>query len=190
MTHLPFLYPSRLLIPEFDSIFVEIGFGGGDFILEQALANPKALWVGFEIKNRRYDNLVRRVQKQKIENIQLVQAPAESAFSTLLSEASVEAIFILFPDPWPKRKHAENRIWNREFLSTCWNTLKVGGVLHLATDDTPYLQQGLQVIESIGGFATAEPKIITTHYARKWKQAARPLHRYSFRKESRHQSVP
>ena len=176
------LFPARLLLNDFEQISVEIGFGGGDFLLEQAKNNPKSLIVGFEIKNRRYDNLVRRVGRQQLSNVQLIQADAKISFPKIFAERRIDNIFTLFPDPWPKRKHEGHRLWNKDFLHTCYRFLKPNGKLYLATDDTNYLEQALRVMESLPEFASTDPMVVQTHYARKWSRAGRTLHYRCFQK--------
>ena len=125
---------------------------------------------------------MRRVSKNKIANVQLVQFDGETALAQIFGGASIDAIFTLFPDPWPKRRHQKNRIWNTDFFRLCQHLLKQGGQLYLATDDGPYLAQALETLADINTFTPTNPWLIQTHYARKWKSKGRTLHYRSFQK--------
>jgi tRNA (guanine-N7-)-methyltransferase len=115
--------------------WVEIGFGGGEHLAAQAAANPDALLIGCEP----YVNGVARLLSliEDAENVRVVIDDARLLLKAL-PEASIDRVFVLFPDPWPKTRHHKRRIVNPETLSDMARILKPGGELRLATDIMSY----------------------------------------------------
>lgn len=115
--------------------WLEIGFGGGEHLAEQAAANPDVLLIGCEP----YVNGVARLLSL-IENADNVRVVIDDARLLLkaLPDRSFEKIFVLFPDPWPKARHQKRRIVNPETLADMARLLKPGGELRLATDIMSY----------------------------------------------------
>jgi tRNA (guanine-N7-)-methyltransferase len=115
--------------------WLEIGFGGGEHLAAQALANPDALLIGCEP----YVNGVARLLSliEDADNVRVVIDDARLLLKALPA-ASIDRIFVLFPDPWPKTRHHKRRIVNPETLSDMARLLKPGGELRLATDIMSY----------------------------------------------------
>jgi tRNA (guanine-N7-)-methyltransferase len=115
--------------------WLEIGFGGGEHLAQQARANPDVGLIGCEP----YVNGVARLLSltEDLNNVRVVIDDARLLLRAL-PEASLERIFVLFPDPWPKARHHKRRIVNPDTLADMARILKPGGELRLATDIMSY----------------------------------------------------
>lgn len=129
--------------------WLEIGFGGGEHLAAQAAANADALLIGCEP----YVNGVARLLSliENLDNVRVVIDDARLLLKALPS-ASLEKIFVLFPDPWPKARHRKRRIVNPETLADMARVLRPGGELRLATDIMSYARSMLFSTLSDGRF--------------------------------------
>src|SRR5437667_11503645 len=120
-------------------LHVDLGCGDGSLLCEMAQLFPKRNFLGI-------DRLIKRVEKvrrkaQKIENVRVLRADTFFAVRYLLPKNSVETFYLLFPDPWPKRRHQFRRIFTRDFLEAIAAALEKHGILHVATDQLDYFHQ-------------------------------------------------
>jgi len=129
--------------------WLEIGFGGGEHLAQQAQANPDALLIGCEP----YVNGVARLLSltEDADNVRVVIDDARLLLKALPT-ASLDRIFVLFPDPWPKARHHKRRIVNPETLTDMARLLKSGGELRLATDIMGYARPMLFAALADGHF--------------------------------------
>ena len=93
---------------------VDLGCGDGSFLCEMAQQLPKTNFLGIERLTKRVEKVRRK--SEKIENVRVLCADGLFAVRYLLPQSSVEAFYLLFPDPWPKRRHQLRRIFTRDFL--------------------------------------------------------------------------
>ncbi|MEM7041929.1 MAG: tRNA (guanosine(46)-N7)-methyltransferase TrmB [Pseudomonadota bacterium] len=130
--------------------WLEIGFGGGEHLAAQAAANPDALLIGCEP----YVNGVARLLSLigDADNVRVVIDDARLLLRALPA-ASLDRIFVLFPDPWPKTRHHKRRIVNSETIGDMARSLKPGGELRLATDIMSYARPMLLSTLADGRFA-------------------------------------
>lgn len=130
--------PKGLFDPAPSAVWVEIGFGGGEHLLWQAERHTDVGVIGAEIFQDGIAKLLRRVEDQQLEgNVRLHHGDGRTLLDRL-PDASVEKIFILFPDPWPKAKHHKRRIVQQDQLDQIARVLVDDGELRLATDDPSY----------------------------------------------------
>ena len=115
-------------------VHVEIGIGKGKFIHELAKANPNINFIGIE----KFDSVIVRALeksiKEQLPNLKLIRVDAQ-AIPIILKDKSVERVYLNFPDPWPKERHAKRRLTNRSFLKIYENLLTENGEVHLKTDN-------------------------------------------------------
>lgn len=139
------LKPGALFSPSLKDLWVEIGFGGGEHLAAQAALHPDVGFVGCEPFMNGVASLVSHIQTQCLNNIRIVKDDARLLL-TRLPPQSVSRIFVLFPDPWPKRRHNKRRIIQNATVQAFAHILKPGGLLHMATDDAAYAQWMQQVM--------------------------------------------
>jgi len=117
---------------------LEIGFGGGEHLIANAAAQPHIGFIGAEPFINGISSCIVGIQQYNLPNVRIHPADARPLLNAL-APASIDCIYILFADPWPKARHAERRFVSPENLARLARVLKIGGTLKLATDD-PGLQ--------------------------------------------------
>ena len=131
---------------------LEIGFGNGDTLVEMAAANPRRDHIGIEVYDTGVARVLEAVEARHIRNLRVIQADAMPVLSTCLPPCSTERLLLLFPDPWPKKRHHKRRIVQARFVELAYRVLAPGGSFRLATDWAPYAEHMLDVIEAHPGF--------------------------------------
>jgi tRNA (guanine-N7-)-methyltransferase len=141
----------KALAETYEKIWIEIGFGGGEHLAEQAVNNPDALLIGCEPYIDGVAKLLTDVESQQLDNVRILAEDARLLLEEL-PKASVERVFILFPDPWPKARHQKRRIVSQATLDSVARVLKQGGELRLATDHVDYAEWMLEHILAHNAF--------------------------------------
>lgn len=134
------------MFPTAKRCIVEIGFGMGEATREVAVEHPDWGIVGIEMHVPGIGRLLWSIHREGLGNIRVVRRDAVEVFRTQIPHGSVDAVHIWFPDPWPKKRHHKRRLIRSEFVETLTQTLKIGGIIHIATDWEPYAEQILQVL--------------------------------------------
>jgi len=129
-------------------IVVEIGVGKGLFIKSYAEKHPDKKFIGIEKVRKWIRHSATRIEKKDLKNICLFQTSGEEALEAIPPE-SVNEYYILFPDPWPKRRHAKRRLIQQSTLEKIIQTLKKEGILYVVTDHAEYHDW---IIEKIAPF--------------------------------------
>ncbi|MFQ6017510.1 MAG: tRNA (guanosine(46)-N7)-methyltransferase TrmB [Kiloniellaceae bacterium] len=132
-------------------VWLEIGFGSGEHLAWQAERHPDVGFIGAEYFVNGIAGLLRRVSERGIENLRIYQGDGRDLLDAL-PEGSLDRVFILFPDPWPKTRHHKRRIIRRETLDRLAAVMKDGVELRLATDDMGYLRWMLERLVRHPGF--------------------------------------
>src|SRR5215813_11509213 len=168
-------------------LHVDLGCGDGSFLCEMAQQFPKRNFLGIERLTKRVETVRRKAEK--IENVRVLRADTLFAVRDLLPESSVQAFYLLFPDPWPKRRHHFRRIFTRDFLDAVAVALEQNGVLRIATDQLDYFNQ----IERLS-LAHLQFQIVpqssddsvfpVTKFERKFREQGLPIYRLTLRKTS------
>jgi tRNA (guanine-N7-)-methyltransferase len=138
---------------------VEIGFGTGEFLLGRAGANPGHRFLGFEVKRDLCRSVVKQVQRVGLENVWISDDDARWALPQLGLTGRVDAIHVLYPDPWWKRRHQVKRLFTLPFLDLVRDLLIPGGLLHVRSDVEGYAQLIVQVVAEHGGFSANDPAL-------------------------------
>lgn len=133
-------------------IWLEIGFGGGEHLLAQARANPDVGFIGAEPF---FDGVVKVLSASSRDGLDNVLIHPDDARPLLrwLPDGCIERLFILFPDPWPKLRHAKRRLVSPASLALMARTMVHGGELRIATDIGDYARTVLIAIQANGQFA-------------------------------------
>ncbi len=125
------------LFPQAKHVWLEIGFGGGEHLAHQAVLYPHAGIIGCEPYINGIGDLLKKINTQKIPNIRIFTDDARLLIGKL-PDASLEKVFILYPDPWPKTRHHKRRLVSKETLDMLARVMKKGAQLRLATDHADY----------------------------------------------------
>jgi tRNA (guanine-N7-)-methyltransferase len=119
-------------------LWLEIGFGGGEHLAAQALRHPEIGLIGCEVFVNGIATFLAQAERERIGNVRLWPEDARLLLDAL-PDASLDRVFLLFPDPWPKRRHAGRRFIGPENLGRLARVLKPGGELRVASDDPGYV---------------------------------------------------
>ena len=152
-------------------VWLEIGFGGGEHLFWQAEHRRSIGFIGCEPFISGVAKLVRSIDEAGLATVRLHDDDANHVLDWL-PEASIGRVFVLFPDPWPKKRHRKRRFLNEHGLSSLARVLRKGGELRFATDIADYAAMVTALIETRGDFA-ARPGLLAERPA-DW-----PLTRYA-----------
>ncbi|HEY4973213.1 MAG TPA: tRNA (guanosine(46)-N7)-methyltransferase TrmB [Steroidobacteraceae bacterium] len=125
---------------------LEIGFGNGEHLLERALAQPEQDFLGVEVHRPGIGHLLLAAAKAGVTNLRVIAHDAVEVLQQQIAPGSLEQVQLLFPDPWPKKRHHKRRIVQQQFAALVASRLAAGGRVHLATDWEPYAEQMLLVL--------------------------------------------
>ena len=123
------------------NLVIEIGFGDGAALIESALKYPDKNFIGIEVYDSGLGQCLNAINQHKIKNIRLIYGDAVEVFEQFITKKSVEKINILFPDPWPKKRHHKRRLVNKRFLALLSKSLINKGIVNVSTDWENYAQQ-------------------------------------------------
>jgi|Deesub1362B_J571_1020462.scaffolds.fasta_scaffold00289_32 tRNA (guanine-N7-)-methyltransferase len=170
-------------------LFVEIGFGNGSFLYQKALSMPYADFIGIEVYITGAAKLIRKMtgydntKEPTPSNIRIILEDARRVFTEYIPDSSVTGVYILFPDPWPKKRHHKRRLINPEFAKVLLRKLQKGGFVLVATDHKGYAE----VIEESfrnAGFEKSKhtdlDEISYTKYAEKARAAHAEIYFFRF----------
>tara|TARA_R110002124_G_scaffold116289_1_gene272626 strand:+ start:6344 stop:7036 length:693 start_codon:yes stop_codon:yes gene_type:complete len=141
---------------------LEIGFGMGDSLLTMLQAEPDKDFIGIEVHPPGVGRLINNTAKLALPNLRVYLADANDVLTDCIADHSIDRIQIYFPDPWHKKKHNKRRLIQTAFVEQLRDKLKVGGMLHFATDWQPYAEHMLEIMESVSGL---ENVVGAGHYA-------------------------
>ncbi len=144
--------PTALFRPIPDALWLEIGFGNGEHLVWQASANPNMGLIGCEPFINGLAQCCVRIAENALSNIRLYDGDARRIV-TALAPGILDRVFILFPDPWPKRRHHKRRIIDRILLGHLARALKPGRDIRLATDDPDYAEWMLFEASKVDGIS-------------------------------------
>ncbi|MBQ66056.1 MAG: tRNA (guanosine(46)-N7)-methyltransferase TrmB [Marinovum sp.] len=130
-------------------VWLEIGFGGGEHLLHQAQLNPDVGFIGCEPYINGVAMLLGKIRAAGVTNIRIYPGDARHIFD-VLPEASIDRAFLLYPDPWPKKRHHRRRFVTHEHLVPMARILKPNSIFRLATDIPDYVRQALLEVPKQG----------------------------------------
>ncbi len=132
---------------DFQSIFgrvapviLEIGFGNGDTLVQQAVENVDENFVGIEVHRPGVGHCLLKARDAGVKNLRLLMHDAIEVLTHQIPLESLSRVNLYFPDPWPKKRHHKRRIVQNDFLNLIADRLHDGGTLHIATDWRDYAE--------------------------------------------------
>jgi len=166
-------------------LHVDLGCGDGSFLCELARRYPDQNFLGIE-------RLVGRVAKacrkaDALDNVRVLNVESSYAVRYLLPAASVETFYLLFPDPWPKRRHQRRRIVKLDFLDSIHHALADDGFFRIATDQLDYFELIRGIARNHSEFAVVDPEDVDlplTKFERRFRGLGAPIYRLVLRKIS------
>lgn len=154
-------------------IWVEIGFGLGEVLIELSSQSPSKNFIGLEQHEERILRTLQSIERKGGRtNVRLLNVDAKQAFAYLFSQQSIEKVFSLFPCPWSKRGHTKHRLFNESFLRLVNSRLVLNGTLQIVTDSKDYFDWIIPQASETG--FDVEEKVIAakfnTKFERKWQR--------------------
>jgi len=137
--------PGRCFASPVDDVWLEIGFGAGEHLAWQASRNPRIGFLGAEVFINGIAGLLNQIQSVGLTNIR-VHAEEAHLLLNRLKKQSLGRVFLLFPDPWPKRRHAGRRFVSAANLDLLARLMRQGAELRFASDDPIMIAWGLRHI--------------------------------------------
>ena len=156
------LDPRTAFAPPPVAVWLEIGFGGGEHLAAQAAAYPDIGFIGCEAYLDGVAGLLRALAERELGNVRIFPDDARLLIDSL-DTASIERVFLLFPDPWPKARHHKRRFVSPENVDALARILVDGGRLNVATDHSGYCRWILAHLVAHPGFTW------TARSARDWR---------------------
>jgi tRNA (guanine-N7-)-methyltransferase len=176
------------LPPSWEEIFgrktklcVEVGFGNGEFLLGMAKAYADWNWIGFETSLTCIVKAGRKLAQAKLGNVRLALLDGKFALRELFFDRSVHRVYVNFPCPWPKSRHAQRRLVDESFAQTLSAVLAEDGEFSLVTDALWYAEEAKEHLNR-AGLAVDGPEPLPegwpgTRYERKWRSRGLPIWR-------------
>jgi tRNA (guanine-N7-)-methyltransferase len=128
---------------------IEIGFGNGENLLSLARAYPQRNYLGVEVHRPGVGRVLLALEELAVTNVRVICRDAVEVLAQQIPPQAAQEILILFPDPWPKKRHHKRRLIQRAFVELAVSRLCRAGVLRLATDWAPYAQEMLAVLAAV-----------------------------------------
>jgi tRNA (guanine-N7-)-methyltransferase len=166
---------------------VDLGCGDGTFLAALAARHPERNFLGIERLVGRIRSACGKAARAQLRNVRVLLIDSAYAVEYLLPPASVDVIHLLFPDPWPKKRHHRRRIVNAAFLAAAHRALAPGGRLRIATDQADYFA-AIRELVAASNFRedsddeTAEFPLTT--FEKHYVAAGAPIYRLGLRKVS------
>ena len=162
-------------------IYLEIGAGKGDFIIEKAKQNPEINFIALEMNTNAFVIASRKIVEEELTNVIGLVDYAEELTETF-DEGEIDHIYINFSTPWPKTKHHKRRLSHERFLERYKKIIKNEGIIEQKTDDLPFFKDSLKYYEDFGleileaEYDLPEEKSIVTEYEKKWRERNKPIY--------------
>lgn len=170
--------------------WLEIGFGGGEHMVHQAVSHPDVGIIGCEPYINGVAMLLGKIRRAAVDNVKVYPGDVRDMFEVLPPE-SISKAFLLYPDPWPKARHHRRRFVTEEHLVPLHRVLKPGAIFRVATDIPDYVRQTLEEVPRFGFEWLAEGPSdwrapwedwLSTRYEQKALREGRTPHYLTFRR--------
>jgi len=189
------IIPANYFAPlDFEAIYgrsacleVDLGCGDGSFLLASASANPGRNFLGIERLLGRVRSACHKITAAEMSNARVLRCELSYAVQHLLQAGSVSVFHLLFPDPWPKRRHASRRIMTLGFLRSLHRALTPRGVIWIATDQLEYFHQIESMAAESSQFETIPERsgsAASSTFEKRFRGDAIEIHRLGLRKVS------
>ncbi|MCF6177184.1 MAG: hypothetical protein L3J71_15620 [Victivallaceae bacterium] len=171
-----------------EQVELDLGCGCGSFTTALAARYPERLILAADVMIGRLRKLVKRNEREAIENITALRVEARHLLSYMLHDGSINRLHILCPDPWPKGRHRGNRLLCSDFMNNIHRILATNGLFHFATDDDYYYETVCKVIEASGLFTensslSADIADIKSDFEKRWLAQSKTVRHITWQKK-------
>lgn len=165
---------------------LELGFGKGNFLTEQAKTRPETNFFGVEWARGLWRYASDRLRRSGCRNVRTVRAEAGRFVREWVPPGSLAAVHIYFPDPWPKRRHHKRRLLQAAFLGELERILGPGGMVHFVTDHLPYFEAAEALLRgsaleplAFQRAAGSRGELVGTNFERIFRREGKPVYALS-----------
>jgi tRNA (guanine-N7-)-methyltransferase len=166
---------------------IDLGCGKGNFLAWAAKSQPEHNFVGVDRQFVRLRKVDKKLQRAGVTNVRLLRIESGYLITKLIPRSTVTAYYVFFPDPWPKRRHANNRLFNPGFVTELHRTLVPNGAVNVATDNTPYFEQIVRLMNASALFQSepplAFPEEARTEFEQLFLAKGNPIHRARWQRQ-------
>lgn len=145
------------IVPEGMPLEIEIGCGNGRFLAARATKNPTIAYIGIERMMERIRRCSKKAHRDNLVNLTFLRVEAGRFVRDLLPDDRVQAMYLFFPDPWPKRRHHKHRFFQREMCDTLARIFIPGGCMYISTDHEEYFKEMYRYLSEDVRFTEIEP---------------------------------
>ena len=189
------IIPANCFVPlDFESIYgnrapleIDLGCGDGLFLAAAAASKPARNFLGIERMPGRVRSACRKIEVGGLANARILEIEVSYAVRHLLPAGSVSVFHLMFPDPWPKRRHSPRRVVTEDFLAALNGALTSDGTLRIATDEIDYFREIERLAADAPGFTRVsdrEPPELESTFEKRFRQDHVEIHRLVLRKVS------
>lgn len=136
------------IFSQINPVWLEIGFGNGDALLDMATRYPDTNFIGVEVHESGVGHALMGIESKSLQNVKIIQHDAIEVLQQMIPASALQRVLLFFPDPWRKKRHFKRRIVQKEFIELVADKLEIGGVLHCATDWQDYAEWMLEKINA------------------------------------------
>jgi tRNA (guanine-N7-)-methyltransferase len=175
------------IFPRTQTIEIDVGAGDGAFISTLAQRRPDTNFFAVERLLGRARKIARHSARHQLNNLKVLRLESVYAMHYLIPAQSVAVIHLMFPDPWPKRRHWGNRVVQPKFIVTVANALQSGGEFRFTTDHEEYFKVGCGVVDGCADLIRAPlwkfEEDPLTDFQKEFEAEGRATYRGSWRKK-------
>jgi tRNA (guanine-N7-)-methyltransferase len=177
-----------LAFPRTAPLEIDLGCGDGAFLVALAEKFPERNFLGIERLLGRVRSACAKAERRGLRNIRVIRIESSYAIQYLLPPCAAAVIHLLFPDPWPKRRHQGRRVVTEDFIAAVHRVLAPDGDFRIATDDQDYFQAIRRLISpalfSENTAANSQPAFPLTTFEKHFQKRGVPIYRLWLRKIS------
>ena len=171
---------SESFLPPDQPISIEFCSGNGEWIIEKAKAYPDRTWVAVEMQFARVRKIWSKSQNAGLKNLFIVCGKAQIFSKFYLDASQVNEIYVNFPDPWPKKRHAKHRLIQPEFVKEMERIASPDATAAFVTDDAPYADQMHTIMQDASGWDVIQNSVLTdshgpSFFDRLWRGKGRTI---------------
>ena len=188
------IIPANYFVPlDFAAIYgnrspleVDLGCGDGLFLAAAAAANPAKNFLGIDRMPGRVRSATRKIEVGALTNARTLEIEISYAIRHLLPAASVAVFHLMFPDPWPKRRHSARRVVTEDFFEAIYRALTLEGLVRIATDESDYFREIERLAADSPGFAITDCDVPSSSstFEKRFREDGLEIHRLVLRKVS------
>ena len=170
-------------------IHLEFCSGNGDWIVEQAEQQPKKNWVAVEVRFMRVRKIWSKMKNRGLENLFIICGEAKGVSQRYFPAHSLSGVYVHFPDPWPKRRHAKHRLIEPQFVEELARTMRADARATLVTDDPDYSALMIREMSASPAFRSlhpspyyvaAEGQYGPSYFEALWRRLGRTIYHHQF----------